>query len=290
MFLLPDLRLGEEVVVGEQDAEDEAHVSVKKSGAEEVVVAEPDERTERQAQIEALDPALEGNGLAGALGAFVEFSADEVIVEIRLPVRIAVMLFDETVDRRVGVVLDAVLERLGPSVDDQMLVNLHVADILRRAGAGRHLLEMGGPVFDESRNPQTRIAAMTDGAAEEHVEEVEPIGVDAFLLVFDRLADFVLKRLREHLVRIDQQHPLVADRQVVERPVLLLGVDAVEMELDDFRALRFGELDRTVGRLAVDDEHLVRPIERTNALDDVQLLILRRNDNGNGNFAHNATY
>ncbi len=140
----------------------------------------------------------------------------------------------------------------------------------------RHLLVPAQAVLEEAQVPRLGIAAVLDPAAEEEVfhVEVEPVG-----LVGGRARGDLGGQLGDdHLVGVDDQHPLVAEREVVERPVLLLGVGAVEVELDHGRAMFGGDPRGLVAALAVDDEDLVGPGQRGQAPPEVGGLILDRDD------------
>ena len=103
------------------------------------------------------------------------------------------------------------------------------------AGGDRHLLVAAQAVLEQAQVPALGVAAMADAAAEEEVFHVQ---IEAVGLVGCGAPGDLLGQLwDDDLVGVDDQHPFVAEREVVERPVLLLGIGPVEVELDDLRAV-----------------------------------------------------
>ena len=117
---------------------------------------------------------------------------------------------------------------------------------------------------------------MANPAAEEVIfrVQVEAVG----LIGGDPTGDLLGQLGHDDLVGVNDQDPLVAERQVVQCPVLLLGVGSVEMELDDRRAVLGGDLRGFVGALAVHDEDLVGPGQRGQAAIEVLGLVLDGHD------------
>ena len=63
------------------------------------------------------------------------------------------------------------------------------------------------------------------------------------------------------LVRVEHQHPIVAERQRVQRPLLLLGIFAVPRERDRFRSELFRDFEGAVRAVGVDDVDLAEPLQ-----------------------------
>lgn len=168
-----------------------------------------------------------------------------------------------------------------------MLVHLVVA----RAGVAQvaDALVAAHGVLEESHVPRGVVAAAANPPAHEHEAAVEPVPVAAAALALvgalpaalDDLHDF-LGQLGGHvLVGVEDEHPLVAPGHVLERPVLLLGPAGLGvMELVDLGAHGLGEGDGSVGRLGIDDDDLVGPLEASQALDDVALFVLDGHEHG----------
>jgi hypothetical protein len=117
---------------------------------------------------------------------------------------------------------------------------------------------------------------MADPPAEEVILHVQE---ETVALVGGRPPRDLLGQLGDDdLIGVDDQDPFVAEREVLQGPVLLLGVDAVEVERHDSRAMLRRDGRGGVAALAIDDEDLVGPGERGEASAQVGLLVLHRHE------------
>ncbi len=117
---------------------------------------------------------------------------------------------------------------------------------------------------------------MLDPTAEEVVLHVqlEAVGLVGLGPGPDLLGQF----RRHHLIGINNQDPVVLEGQRIKRPVLLLRIRAVEVELHDARPVLLGHEHGRVVALTVDHEDLVRPGQRRQASPEVLRLVLDRDD------------
>ena len=166
------------------------------------------------------------------------------------------------------------------ALDDDVLVDLVVA--AARVGVGQFFVAPE-PVPEQPQIP-VRVIGVLQPAVHEHEAPVDP--VPGRFRVTRRAghdpAKLLLRARRQHLVGVEDEHPVVAERQVFQRPVFLLGPGAAEMELHDFGPQPFGHFDRAVRALRIDDEHLVRPRDRAQAAFEVGRLVFDRHQDGNG--------
>ncbi len=164
---------------------------------------------------------------------------------------------------RVGVVVELMDEPqwfASPAQFD-MLMRLVVPRV--RTGPYRHLLVTAQLMLEETEVPGLGVSAVADPPAEEvilHVE-VEPVRLVAGSPPGDLLGKFG----DHHLIGVDDEDPLVAKREVLQGPILLLGIRPVEMKLDDACPELCGDGRGFIGALAVDDEDLVSPRQREEA-------------------------
>ena len=225
----PHLRVAQEIVERQQHTEDEARLAVKEPSTKNVMITETNECTARQMSVDTFELPLDTPTERHRLHALIQFTGHELVVEFRLPARITVVLLDPAVDGRIGVMFDARLETTADlAVENDMLMRLAVADVLR--SVRRHLLVASELMTKEPQHAQARIPAMMNRPAEEHVEKMQIIAVR--IGVRNLRGNLLRQFRRNHLIRINDQHPLVADRKVLQRPVLLLRIASVEVELN----------------------------------------------------------
>src|SRR6266516_3031700 len=148
-----------------------------------------------------------------------------------------------------------------------MLMDLHVA------GPGQiveaEVLDRAEAVLEEPQDPVR--AAAPQRAAHEPELDVDEIAVGR--LPLDRSRDLGPKRRREAFVTGEGVCPVVVEVEVLEGPVLLLRAVARVVELNDLGACLTCDLDRSIGAVRVDDDHLVSPIDAPESVADVRLLV-----------------
>ena len=82
------------------------------------------------------------------------------------------------------------------------------------------------------------------------------------------------------LVRVEEEHPLRLDRQLVEGGVALAAI-VVEATLGYRAAERPRDIERFIRAIRVEDEDLPRPATNgSERLRDILLLVVRQDDNG----------
>ena len=130
--------------------------------------------------------------------------------------------------------------------------------------------------------PPKRIAVTEDLAAR---DEVAVAGDRA---AGEEPAQLGGERRRHRLIGLEDQHPLVADRQVVEPPLEDPGDDpaVVVGEVHDLVGVPAGDLDRSVRALRVEHEELIHEAghARERAL-EVRLLVAGGDEDGQGKSA-----
>src|SRR6185437_2666273 len=82
------------------------------------------------------------------------------------------------------------------------------------------------------------IISMSEPFPHEHETPVDPVTGD-LARARDRAPELRLSLVRQNLVRIEDEDPLVAKGQIFQGPVFLLRPGAVELELHDLRAQFF---------------------------------------------------
>ena len=272
---LIDVGPGQEIVERQQRAEDQAGPAVQEPEPKDVRVAESDDRAHRKAEVDFLQEPLES--LARPDRRRDRFP-EEPLVHRGLPGRVPVVLLDPDGDRGVGMVVELVRQPEDSASKLDVLVSLVVPRL--RAGVDGHPFVSTEPVFEQAEVPCLGIAAVANPPAEEEVLHVQ---VESVRLIGRRPARDLLRQFgHDHLVGVDDQDPLVAEREALERPVLLLGVGPVEVELDDGGPVFGGDAGRLVGALAVDDDHLVGPLQSGEASPQVLGLVLDGDDDADG--------
>ncbi len=123
---LVDVRPGQEVVERQQGAEDQPRHPVEEAEPDDIGVNEADQEPCRQAEIDLLQPALEPLAGADRSG---DGLAEEPLVHLGLPERVAVVLLDPGRDGRVGVMVQLVLQAEHPAPELDVLVRLVVAGL-----------------------------------------------------------------------------------------------------------------------------------------------------------------
>src|SRR5437763_9574665 len=92
------------------------------------------------------------------------------------------------------------------------------------------------------------VVGMTQPFPHEHEMAVDPVAGD-ITCFRDRLRELLRGFRRQSFVRVENEDPVMAERQVLERPVFFLRPGAVELELHDLCATLFRDRYRPVGAL-----------------------------------------
>src|SRR6185312_10743062 len=136
----------------------------------------------------------------------------------------------------------------------------------------RHPLVASEMMLEEPKVPGLGIAAVSDSSTEEEVLHVE---VEAVRLVLAGPPGNLLGQFgNDDLVGIDDQDPLVAERQIIKGPILLLGIGPIEVKLDDRGAMFGRDFGRLVRALTVHDEDFIGPGQGRQAAPEVLGLVL----------------
>ena len=120
---------------------------------------------------------------------------------------------------------------MDPAVQLDVLVGLVVAGAA--AGAIGHLLVAAQAMLEQSQVPARGIPTVPNRAAEKVIVRVQVVAVGLVGVILP--SDFAGQLGDDDFVGVNDQDPLVAERKMVEGPVLLLGIAAVEVELYDLR-------------------------------------------------------
>ena len=84
-------------------------------------------------------------------------------------------------------------------------------------------------------------------------------GIPVHLRVLQRAPNFFHQFRRQDLIRIQQQNPVVGERQRVHGPLAFLRPAARIIKLDHLRAVRLSNSDGVVRALRIDDVHFPTP-------------------------------
>ncbi len=199
--------------------------------------------------------------------------------DVRLPVRVAIVLLDEVRDRRERVVIELGPHPTGLALDDDMLVHLDVAAFGLFAGQP---FEPAVTMLEQPQVP-VRVVRVPQPATHEEEAPVDPVAAYRRGIGLHQPADLDVRVGRQHFVGVEQQHPVVPERDVLERPVLLLRPRPFLIELDHARAVPLRDLHRVVIAVRVDDHDLVGPGDRLEAAGELVPLVLHRNDDRDRN-------
>ena len=135
-------------------------------------------------------------------------------------------------------------------------------------------------VFEESQIP-VRVVGVPQPFSHEHETPVDPVAGDGMIGVGDDGAKFRLGFRRQHFIGVEDENPLVPERNILQRPVFFLRPPAVEFELHDLRTVILGDLLRAIRARGIHDHDLVRPMHRGQAGREIRCLVLDRYDDGN---------
>ena len=161
----------------------------------------------------------------------------------------------------------------GGPIHHHVLVDLDV-------GHGRILILQAAfktaPPFAKQRQfPEARIAMPQDLSEKIHLQAN---GIPVHLRVLQRAPNFFNQFRRQSFIRIEQQNPIVRERQCVHGPLALLRPTPRIMKLDHLRAARLRNRNCVVRALGIDDIHFTEARKRFQAARQVAGLIAHRND------------
>ena len=120
-----------------------------------------------------------------------------------------------------------------------------------------------------------RIIRMAQPAPEKHETPVDPIA-DDIAGVRNRTGKLGLRFGRQNFIGIEDKHPIVLERKILDRPVLLFRPCPVEVELRDFGTVLLRDLSRAVGAVRIDHQNLVRPLHAFEATWQIFRFVLDR--------------
>ena len=231
-------------------------VAVQKAQQDEIPQAEVGER-----------PQIRRKPVVEPLGRLERLARERVH---RLALGIPAMLFAPPVHRVEVVVREFPLQApVAPLGRDDVLVH-------------RPVLAASDAALEEAHHGDVRRAAEADLASAKNARarERERGHVRRQTAVRDQFLHLLAGLRVEILVRVEPQNPCRPDRQVVERPVELLGIQPRPVVVDDRRAHLRGDLVAAVRRMAVDDEDLPRREWRQplQAPPDVEFFVLLQDD------------
>ena len=159
-------------------------------------------------------------------------------------------------ERIVVVVVEPLDGRFHRAVTDRLVVPLNRPHL----GDGQIVHDREETILAIDEDSLHDRVAMLQLAAE---EEVTQLGVHGDAAAgFREGGEFLGQFGADPLVGIQQEDPVMAERQGVQRPLLLLRVLPVPHVGDRLRPHFFGDLHGPVRALGVDDEHLAEPVER----------------------------
>src|SRR5271165_7099272 len=149
-----------------------------------------------------------------------------------------------------------------------------------------HDLVASEAMLKQAQVPAFRIAAVADSSTQEEILRVEIVTLG--LIHGDPVSDLSGQLGHDHFIGIDDQHPVVPERDIFESPGFLFGVASAELELDDGGPEPGCNLGGFVAAPAIDDEDFVRPRECRKAAPEVLGLVLDGHDYTDGCFESTA--
>src|ERR1700719_1680229 len=128
-----------------------------------------------------------------------------------------------------------------------------------------------------------RVIRMLQPSPEEKEAPIDPIS-DDIACIRDGAGNFDRGFGRQNFVRIQNQDPLIFERQIFQGPIFLLRPLPVEMKLNNVRAKIFGNFSRTISALRINHENFVRPSHGGETSRQVFRFVLDRDDYRDRNF------
>ncbi len=248
--------------------------AIQEPALNQVDVQEAQRRPKGQAVGPALEPTPQVH--RGRLQLRVRGQESRLDLEPGLPGGVAVVLFDENVDRGKGIVIHLTAQPPCRAGHDNVLVDFIVPTL---RGAVNQLLVTARAMAKEAQVP-VRVVGMPQPRAHEHKSAVDPIARATLAILREKGADLRGRLRGHHFVRVHDEDPFVAKGQVFERPVFLLRPQAVEVKLHDLRAGRGRERGGVVRALGIDHEDLFGPRHGGEAAGEVRRLVADRNQDG----------
>ena len=150
----------------------------------------------------------------------------------------------------------------------------------------RQLFITAQPVFEEPQVP-VWVIGMLQPFAHEAEPPVDPIACHRMIRLRHDPTKLFLALRRHHLIRIEDENPVMLERQVLQRPVFFLRPDAIERELHDLCPKPRGDFLRPIRALRINDEDFIRPSHRSQAARKIHRFVLDRDEYGDGD-SHRA--
>ena len=144
------------------------------------------------------------------------------------------------------------------------------------AGAIGHLLVAAQAMLEQPQVPARRISAVANRAAEKVIVRVQVEAVG--LVPGDTTGDLVGQVGDDDFVGVNDQHPFVAERKMVEAQFFFLGYVPLKWNCTTCAPDSGSDLLGPVGALAIHDEDFVGPVECGEASQQVFSLVLDRHD------------
>ena len=128
----------------------------------------------------------------------------------RLPIRIAIMLFDEHFHRRKGVVIHLATQATGRPIHHYVFVYFVIAAI--RYGIRQFLVTTGR--MPEKTKVPIGVIRVTKPSPHEHEATVDPITCNS-ISIADGSSKFILSFRRQRLISVQDKNPFVAEGKMV---------------------------------------------------------------------------
>ena len=145
-----------------------------------------------------------------------------------------------------------------------MLVNFIVS---RSRVADMQFFVTSQPVPEQSQIPTGIISTVLYPLIEKNEPAVDEIAVR--LRLFQFLLNFRRQFRRDVLVRIQNQHPFIFPRHILQCPVFLFGKFAVPRKLHHRRAALLGEFNGAIRGTGIHHYNFIRPADGLNTSRDV---------------------
>src|ERR1700730_18032136 len=113
---------------------------------------------------------------------------------------------------------------------------------------------------------------MAQPAAEEKETPVDPVAHN-LARVRNRAREFRFSLRRQDFVSVEDENPIVLEREMLKRPIFLFRPDAIEFKLHHFRSKPLGNFRRAIRALRIDNENFVRPLHAAEATRQISGLV-----------------
>ena len=225
-----------EIVKRHKHAQNEPGTPIEEPQPEDISVEKAERKAKRQFQVQAFEHPFSAKG--GSDRALFQALIPKGCGDMRFPVRVAIVLLDPGVDARIGVVQHIVMQEVASPGQDNVLVDFIVSGI----GAGRLDSFVASFLPPKQAHVPTWIeTTVPNPFAEKEEPAVDEVSIDFRTRYGD--GDFPAQLRGNVLIGVHDQDPFVPERQVGNRPILFLGKDPIEFELDDLCSPLLRNLD-----------------------------------------------